>query len=125
MLELNDIDSLEKQNLTIEISTNEFNEILEKIIIVKNIIEKEINNINDLYEKTINDLTNSFLEKHDILIKEENNIKEKLQIEVTKTKENLENFLSEANAVKLVVFSNPSFIKFFKKSKLSFIIKLK
>jgi len=125
LLELNDIDSLEKQNLTIEISTNEFNEILEKIIIVKNIIEKEINNINDLYEKTINDLTNSFLEKHDILIKEENNIKEKLQIEVTKTKENLENFLSEANAVKLVVFSNPSFIKFFKKSKLSFIIKLK
>jgi len=48
LLELNDIDSLEKQNLTIEASTNEFNEIIEKIIIVKNKIEKEINNINDL-----------------------------------------------------------------------------
>jgi len=40
LLELNDIDSLEKQNLTIEASTNEFNEIIEKIIIVKNKIEK-------------------------------------------------------------------------------------
>ena len=70
---------------------------IEKIIIIKNKIEKEINNINNLYEKTINDLTNSFLQKHEILIKEENNIKEKLQIEVTKTKEKLENYLSETN----------------------------
>ena len=91
LLELSDIDSLEKQKLTIEMSTKEFKEIIDKIIIVKNKIEKEINNINYLYEKTINDLTNSFLEKHDILIKEENKIKEKLQIEVTKTKEKLEN----------------------------------
>jgi len=37
------------------------------------------------------------LEKHDILIKEENKIKEKLKIEVTKTKEKLENYLSETN----------------------------
>ena len=65
---------------------------------VKNKIEKEINNINDLYEKTINDVTNSFLEKHDILKKkEENKIKEKLKIEVTKIKEKLENYLSETN----------------------------
>ena len=70
---------------------------IEKIINIKNKIEKEINNINNLYEKTINDLTNSFLQKHEILIKEENNIKEKLQIEVTKTKEKLENYLSETN----------------------------
>ena len=70
---------------------------IEKIIIIKNKIEKEINNINNLYEKTINDLTNSFLQKHEILIKEENNIKEKLQIEVTKTKEKLENYLSQTN----------------------------
>ena len=37
------------------------------------------------------------MEKHDILIKEENKIKEKLKIEVTKTKEKLENYLSETN----------------------------
>ena len=70
---------------------------IEKIINIKNKIEKEINNINNLYEKTINDLTNSFLQKHEILIKEENNIKEKLQIEVTKTKEKLEYYLSQTN----------------------------
>ena len=37
---------------------------IEKIIIVKNKIEKKINNINKLYEKTIDELTKSFLIKH-------------------------------------------------------------
>ena len=35
LLELNDIDSIEKLNLTIESSTKEFNRIVEKITIVK------------------------------------------------------------------------------------------
>ena len=34
-----------------------------------------------------------------MLLKEENDLKEKLQIEVTKVKEKLENFLSESNKV--------------------------
>ena len=86
ILELNDLETLEKQDLSIELSTKDFNEITEKIIILKNKIEKEINNINNLYNKTINELTNSFLEKNEIIRKEENNIREKLQIKVTKTK---------------------------------------
>ena len=38
------------------------------------------------------------MQKHEDLLKEENDIKEKLQNEVTKIKEILENFLSLANA---------------------------
>ncbi len=45
----------------------------------------------------MNDLTNSYLKKHEKLLKEENELKEKLQIEVTKVKEKFENFLSELN----------------------------
>ncbi len=64
---------------------------------IKTKIEKEINDINNLYDKTINVLTKSFLQKHENLLKEENEIKETLQIEVTKIKETLENFLSQTN----------------------------
>ena len=42
-------------------------------------------------------MTKSFLEKHEKLIKEENDLKENLQIEITKVKEKLEYFWSEAN----------------------------
>ena len=97
LIELSDVESLKKENISIESSTKEFNEISEKIIELKNKIENEINKINNLYEKTIDDLRKSYLKKHEILLKEENNLKEKLQNEVTKVKEQLENYLSEAN----------------------------
>ena len=42
-------------------------------------------------------LLNSFVLKHEELVKQENDIREKLQIEVTKIKEKLENYLSNAN----------------------------
>ena len=43
------------------------------------------------------DLTKSYLKKHEELLKEENDLKEKLQFEVTKSKEKLENYLSASN----------------------------
>ena len=64
---------------------------------IKTKIEKEINDINNLYDKTINVLTKSFLQKYENLLKEEKEIKEKLHIEVIKIKETLENFLSQTN----------------------------
>ena len=42
-------------------------------------------------------MTISFKEKHEQLIKEENDLKEKLQIETSKVKENLDNYLSKTN----------------------------
>ena len=97
LIELSDIESLQKENIAIESVTSDFNNIFQKAIDLKNKIENEINSINQLYEKKINDLTNSYLKKHEQLIKEENDLKEKLQNEVTKIKEQLENFLSKSN----------------------------
>ena len=50
-----------------------------------------------MYEKTIDDLTKSYNQKHEILTKEENDLKEKLQIEVTKVKERFEKSLFNIN----------------------------
>ena len=86
LIELSDIESLEKENLNVESTTKEFNDISQKVIKLKDKIENEINKINQLYEKTIEDLTKSYLKKHEQLIKEENDFKENLQNEVTKIK---------------------------------------
>ena len=94
---MDDIEALKKENITIESESNNFNEIYDKIVNLKNRIEKEIDKINKLYDKTIEDLTQSYLKKHEQLLKEENDLKEKLQNEVTKSKEKLENYFSLAN----------------------------
>ena len=55
--------------------------------------------LDQLYDKAIKNLANSFEEKHLDLNKKENEIKEKLQIEVTKVKEKLEQYLSRFNYI--------------------------
>ena len=97
LIQLSDTESLSKENITIESATNDFNELSQMIIDLKNKIENEINKINNLYENVIDDLTKSFIKKHEILLKEENELKEKLKNEVTKIKEKLELYLSESN----------------------------
>ena len=91
------MESLSKENITIESSVKEFNAYGTKIISIKNEIEKEINKINALFDKTINNLQKYFLKKHEELTKQENDLREKLENEVTKIKENLENNLSNCN----------------------------
>ena len=88
---------MKKVNISIESASKEYIDFSQKIIDLKNKIENEINTINELYEKTINDLTKSFQIKHENLLKEENEIKEKLQNEVTKVKEKLELYWSKSN----------------------------
>ena len=97
LIKISDIESFEKENITIESKEKEINVIAEKIIELKTRIEKEIIQINEGYEKSMDELTKSYLQKHEQLIKEENDLKEKLQNEVTKTKEQLEYYLSQAN----------------------------
>ena len=53
--------------------------------------------LDQLYDKAIKDLADAFEEKHLDLTKKENDIKEKLQNEVTKVKEKLEEYLSHFN----------------------------
>ena len=90
---------MEKENVTIDLSIKDFNEMSKKVNELKNKIENEINKINELYEITINNLSKSFKNKHEQLIREENDIKEKLQNKVTKAKEKLENYFSKSNSI--------------------------
>ena len=68
-----------------------------KILNLKNLISEEINKINDLYVKINDEVTNSYKIKHENLLKEEENLKEKLKNEVTKVKEKLEIHLADSN----------------------------
>jgi len=97
VIEIDDEESLKKENLTIEPVREEFNLLTEKTKELKNKIEKEIEKINNLYENVNNEVTKYFKDKHEILIKEENELKEKLNNEVSRVKEKLEIFLSESN----------------------------
>ena len=87
MIEINDEESLKKENITIELFTKE---LIQKPINLKNKIEKEIDEINNSYNDVKSQINKKFKEEHEKLIKEENNLIEKLQNEVTKTKDNLE-----------------------------------
>ena len=96
MIEINDEESLKKENITIELFTKEF---IQKPINLKNKIEKEINEINNNYNNIKNQINKKFKEEHEKLIIEENNLIEKLENEVTKTKDNLEKYLYESNEI--------------------------
>ena len=97
LIPINDEESLKKENIIIEDSFNEFNEYFEKINRLKEKTEKEMLKLDHLYDNTLKNLENSFEEKHLDLNKKENEIKDKLQIEVTKVKEKLEQYLSKFN----------------------------
>jgi len=94
---ITDEKSLKKENITLDIYTKDFNIIIDKTKILKNKIDNEIKEINNLYEKVNNEVTNSFILKHEKLIKEENEIKDKLKNEVNKIKENLEKYINISN----------------------------
>ncbi len=97
VLAITDEEALQKENITIDNSTKQFDENTEKINELKIKIEKEITQIDTLYEKVNNETTKSYELKHEKLTKEENELKEKLQNEVTKVKEKLEVSLSKVN----------------------------
>ena len=50
LIQLSDIESLSKENITLESVTNDFNQISQMVIDLKNKIENEINKINELYD---------------------------------------------------------------------------
>ena len=66
---------------------------------MKDKIENELIEIDKLYEKVEKEIIEYFKRKHEELIKKEKEIKENLQIEVTKTKEKLEEYLSFSNKI--------------------------
>ena len=86
IIEVSDEESLKYENISLENSTKNFDNLLSKIVSLKEKIEEEINKINNLFEKANEDLTKSFKIKHEKLNQEENEIRENLQNEVTKSK---------------------------------------
>ena len=99
VLEIYDEEALKKENITIDNSTKEFDDKIQKIDNLKNSIQHEMIEINKTYENIDNKVTKSYKIKIEKLIKEENDLKEKLKTEVTKIKEKLENYLSEINNI--------------------------
>ena len=99
VLEIYDEEALKKENITIDNSTKEFDDKIQKIDNLKNSIQHEMIEIDKTYENIDNQVTKSYKIKIEKLIKEENDLKEKLKTEVTKVKEKLENYLSQINNI--------------------------
>ena len=97
IIPIEDEETLKKEIISINDYIKEFDISGLNIINIKNKIENEINNINISYEKVEKETSKSFEIKHEILIKQEKEIKDKLQIEVTKIKSKLEEYLSLVN----------------------------
>ena len=123
MIKVNDEELLKKENIKIELFTKELNEVVQFVTNLKNKIEKEIDEINNLYNDVKSKIIIKFKEEHEKLIKEENNLIEKLQNEVTKTKEKLENFLSNINELIRINEKINKGIKIFQKEGEKIIIK--
>jgi len=78
-LDISDLESLKNKsvNINVEFPTEEYSQIRN--------------------EKTVTDIINSFKKKHENLVGEENNLKERLESEVKRQKDQLESYLSQTN----------------------------
>ena len=90
IIDINDEESLKKENISIEDSSRDLNENKNKLEELKNKIENEMIKIDDSYDKIDKEVTKSYKLKREKLISEEELLKDKLKNEVTKIKENLE-----------------------------------
>ena len=97
LLKIDDEEELKKENISLEDSTKDLNENKNRIEELKNKIEKEMIEIDKLYVKIDKEVTDSYKIKYEKLVKEENELKDKLKNEVTKIKENFELNLSKIN----------------------------
>ena len=74
LIEICDEELLKKENITLDSSIKQFDEIALKLEKLKNLIEKEINEIDLAYDNVNKKLTKSFELKYEKLIKEENDL---------------------------------------------------
>ena len=124
VIPITDEETIKKENLDLNNSTKEFEKNSKKVGNLKNKIENEITEIDKLYEKVEKEISEYFKRKHEELIKEEEDIKDNLQIEVTKTKEKLEEYLSLSNKIIKNMEKINKGIKLFEKKEKKMIKKL-
>ena len=96
-MDINDEESLKKENITIDNTSKEFEGNIQKLSNLKQSIENEMLKIDQTYEKVDKEATKSFKIKREKLNKEEEDLKNKLKTEVTKIKETLDDYLSKTN----------------------------
>ena len=99
LLRINEEEELKKENISLNNSSKEIEENKNKLEELKNKIEKEKIKLDNLYDKVNNEVTKSYEIKHENLLKEENELKDKLKNEVTKIKEQLELNISKINEI--------------------------
>ena len=97
ILRIDDEENLKKENLSIDFSTKEFDDDIQKLDSLKNSIEKEMIAIDKEYERVNDETTKSYDSKRKKLKQEEEDLKDRLKNEVTKIKENMEDILSKVN----------------------------
>ena len=84
ILKINNEEELKKENIKIDDYMKDFDNNIQKLNNLKNKIENEMIEIDKRYEKVDDEVTNSYEIKLEKLKKEENDLKENLQTEVTK-----------------------------------------
>ena len=77
VIQIKDEETLKKEKININDYIKDFDESAKKVTNIKDKIENEIKNINESYEKMNKATTKSFELKHEKLIKEEKEIKDK------------------------------------------------
>ena len=77
LVEISDEESLKKENFTIEGEMNNFKDISQKTVELKNKVEKEIEKINNMFDITMDELKESYQKKYEALLNEENGEKRK------------------------------------------------
>ena len=99
IIRIEDEEALKKEKMSIEDCTKDFDENKNRIEELKKKIENEVIEIDKLYDKVNKEVIESYKIKHEKLIKEENELKDKLKNEVRKIKENLEINLIKINEI--------------------------
>ena len=99
IFEISDPKSIEEENNNLNLYINSFNEKYEETNLLKEKIEDEINKINIFFDKANDEITKLYKKKYENLKKEEEDLKQKLENDVTKIKENLEIFLLQSNEI--------------------------
>ena len=99
VIPITDEEIIKNKNLDINISSKEFEKNIQKVGNLKDKIEKEILQIDTLSKKVEKEITEYYKIKRSNLIKEEKDIKDNLQFEVTKIKEKLEEYLLFSNKI--------------------------
>ena len=82
IIRIEDEEALKKEKMSIEDCTKDFDENKNRIEELKKKIENEVIEIDKLYNKVNKEVIESYKLKHEKLIKEENELKDKLKNEV-------------------------------------------